>query len=79
MGWWDFLHPTVGDFHANLGVPVALDCAKALAGEKTVIKNGFDGFHGTQLHAYLQEQKVMVLELYTHCGYKMFPTNILYS
>jgi len=58
MSWWDQLHPESG---SSLGVPIPLDCARALHGEPVLIKNGFDGFHATKLHEILQEQGVDTL------------------
>jgi hypothetical protein len=57
LGWWSALHPAATD----LGVPVPLDCAAALPGEPTFIKNGFDGFHGTGLHEDLQQRGIDTL------------------
>ena len=56
MSWWDHLHPEEGG--SSLGVPIPLDCARALAGEPVLIKNGFDGFHATKLHEILHQQGV---------------------
>ena len=61
LTWWDYLHPSTEDFHANLGVPIPLDCAKPAPEERVFIKNGFDGFHRTNLHDYLRTQKVDTL------------------
>ena len=41
-----------------MSTPEALDCATPRAGEQIFIKNVFDAFHGTGLHAYLQKRKV---------------------
>lgn len=59
MSWWDDLHPEKGE--SSLGVPIPLDCARALAGEPVLIKNGFDGFHATKLHEILHQQGVDTL------------------
>jgi len=58
MPWWDYLH---SEEKACLGLPIPLDCARALAGEPVLIKNGFDGFHATKLHEILQQQEVDTL------------------
>jgi len=60
MPWWDQLHPE-SQSEPSLGVPIPLDCARALHGEPVLIKNGFDGFHATKLHEILQEQGVDTL------------------
>ena len=59
MSWWDDLHPEKAE--SSLGVPIPLDCARALAGEPVLIKNGFDGFHATKLHEILHQQGVDTL------------------
>ena len=57
MGWWNHLHPGA----PHLGVPEPIPCAAPVEGEPVVIKHGFDGFHGTDLHARLQERGVDTL------------------
>merc|ERR1719458_1759768 len=44
-----------------LGLPAALPGAAPAQGEPLIIKHGFDGFHGTELHARLQERGVDTL------------------
>ena len=61
MSWWDHLHPEESGKKSSLGVPIPLDCARALAEEPVLIKNGFDGFHATKLHEILQQQGVDTL------------------
>jgi len=62
MSWWDDLHPEEeSGTKSCLGVPIPLDCSRALPGEPVLIKNGFDGFHATKLHDILQQKGVNTL------------------
>ena len=62
MSWWDDLHPEEDSGKKScLGVPIPLDCSRALPGEPVLIKNGFDGFHATKLHEILQQKGVKTL------------------
>ena len=63
MPWWDQLHPEENQEKpaSSLGLPIPLDCARALDGEPVLIKNGFDGFHATKLHEILKQQGIDTL------------------
>ena len=63
MSWWDQLHSEENQEKpaSTLGLPIPLDCARALDGEPVLIKNGFDGFHATKLHEILKQQGIDTL------------------
>ena len=63
MSWWDELHSEENQEKpaSTLGLPIPLDCARALDGEPVLIKNGFDGFHATKLHEILKQQGIDTL------------------
>ena len=72
MPWWDELHSEENQEKpaSTLGLPIPLDCARALDGEPVLIKNGFDGFHATRLHDTLRQKgvdTVVIIGLITRC------------